>query len=146
MSLEENKAIVRRWFEATNIQNLSVFNDLVAPDFIDHTRQVQGLENVKQFVTMVFKAFPDFHAKIEDIIAESDKVWVRSTVSATHISEFRGLVPTGKKFTEASVDIFRVVDSKIVEGWNIQDELNFLKQIGAIEYTENGKQLFSTDT
>ena len=46
MSLEENTAIVRRWFEATNTQNLSAYDDLVAPDFIDHTRQVQGLENV----------------------------------------------------------------------------------------------------
>ena len=88
----------------------------------------------KQFEIILFKAFPDFHETIEDIIAEGDKVWVRSTVTATHIGEFGGLAPTGRKFTEVSVDIFRVVNRKIVEGWNIQDELDFLKQLGIIEY------------
>jgi predicted ester cyclase len=95
---------------------------------------------MKQLFSMIFKSFPDFHLTIEDIIAEGDKVWVRSKIIATHIGEYYGLPPTGKKFTEASVWINRMVNGKIVEGWDVQDELDFYKKIGAIEYTEKAKE------
>ena len=69
MSLEENKAIVRRFIEAYNKHDLSSIDDFVAPDYVDHTNQV-GLEGLKQLFNMAFKGFPDFHETIEDIIAE----------------------------------------------------------------------------
>jgi C-1 hydroxylase len=134
MSLEENKEIVRRLYESVNTQDLSSIEDFMAPHYVDHTRKLRGLEALKQFGTMIFKTFPDFHETMEDIIAEGDKVWVRNTITGTHKGKYRGLAPTGKKFTEASVDIFRIVDGKLVEGWNVTDELDFLKQLGVIEY------------
>jgi len=134
MSLEENKTIVRRWIEALNKRNLALLDELMAPDFIDHTYQLRGLEDFKQSLTMEIKGFPDFHMTIEDIIAEGDKVWVRLKDTATHIGEYRGLAPTGKKFTETGVLISRIVDGKIVEMWAVADELDFLKQLGVIEY------------
>ena len=142
MSLEENKEIVRKSIEIINTKDLSSIKQMVAPDFIDHTRQMQGSENLKKFLSMIFKSFPDFHLTIEDMIAEGDKVWVRLTITATHTGEFYGLAPTGRKFTEPSVWIYRIVNGKIVEGWDVQDELDFYKKIGAIEYTEKGKKLF----
>ena len=142
MSLEENKAIVLRLYEAVNTRNLSSLEEFVALDYVDHTRKIRGLGAFKQFGAMIFNTFPDFHETTEDIIAEGDKVWVRNTITATHKGEYLGLPPTGNKFAEASVDIFRIVDGKIVEGWNIQDELDFYKKIGAIEYTEKGRNLF----
>ena len=142
MSLEENKKIVRKSIEVINTQDLSSIEKMVAPDFIDHTRQMHGPEGLKQFLSMIFRSFPDFHLTIEDMIAESDKVWVRLTITATHTSEFYGLAPTGNKFTEPSVWIYRIVNGKIAEGWDVQDELDFYKKIGAIEYTEKRKKLF----
>ena len=142
MSLEENKALIRRLYEVVNTQDLSPTGDFIAVDFVDHTRGLHGLEALKQFGEMIFKAFPDFHETLEDIIAEGDKVWTRSRITGTHKGEFQGLSPTGKKFTEASVDIFRIADGKLSEGWNVTDELDFLKQLGIIEYTEKGKKLF----
>ncbi len=134
MSLEENKAIVRRTIEAINTQDLSSIENIIAPDFVDHTRQIQGLENLKQLMAMIFKGFPDWHINIEDIIAEGDKVWIRITITGTHTGEFRGLSPTGKKFTEPEVWIYRIVDGKVVEGWDVDDNLDFYKQLGVIEY------------
>jgi len=67
---------------------------------------------------------------------------VRIKATGTHTGEFRGLPPTGKKSTETSVDIFRIVNGKLIERWSISDEVDFLKQADAIEYTEQGKQLF----
>jgi predicted ester cyclase len=87
--LEENKAIVRRFIEAYNKRNLDEFDELLAPDYFDHTSQV-GPEGLKQLMKMAFKAFPDFHETIEDVIAEGDKVWVRITFTGTHTGEFMG--------------------------------------------------------
>jgi predicted ester cyclase len=141
MSLEENKAIVRRFIEDYNKHNLDSFDDFVAPDYVDHTNQV-GPEGVKQLFNMGFKAFPDWHEAIEDIIAEGDKVWVRLTYTGTHTGEFMGIAPTGKKITTMAVAIYRLVNGKLVEGWFVTDGLDMFKQIGVIEYTEKGKKLF----
>jgi len=144
MSLEENKAVVRRAIEALSKQNLSLVDDLVAPNYFDHTDQ-QGLEQHKQSLAMLFKGFPDCHWTIEDINAEGDKVWARVTYTGTHTGEYLGFAPTGKKITYKSVTIKRVVDGKMVEGWTINDMLDFLKQLSVIEYTEKAKKLFPKD-
>ena len=144
MSLEENKAIVRRFIEAYNKHDLSSIEDFVAPDYVDHTNQVDR-EGLKQLFNMAFKAFPDWHETIEDIIAEGDKVWVRVKTTGTHTGEWQGLAPTGKKVTSEMVDIYRIVNGKHVEGRFVVDQLDFLKQLGVIEYTEKGKKLFPED-
>jgi len=95
---------------------------------------------------MFFKAFPDFHETIEDIIAEGDKVWVLLTYTGTHTGEWLGLAPTGKKITCRAIDIYRIVNGKIVWGRRVPTpDLAFFKQLGVIEYTEKGKKLFPKD-
>ena len=145
MSLEENKAIVRRFIEAMNRQDPSIMNEIVAPDYVNHTKDyaVKGAMDASK---MLFKAFPDFHATIEDIIAEGDRVLARVKITGTHTGEYEGLAPTGKKITIRGVDIWRIVNGKFVEGWTdfnfYRDDLNIFKQLGVIEYTEKGKKLF----
>ena len=143
MSLEENKAVVRRWIEAYNKRNLD-FDEFIAPDYFDHTNQV-GMEGLKQLFDMGLKAFPDWHETIEDIIAEGDKVWVLLTYTGTHTGEFMGLAPTGNKITTKGVDIYRIENGKLAEYWNVTDFVRFFRPIGAIEYTEKGKKLFPED-
>ena len=135
MSLEENKAIVRRFFDALNRKDLTLLDEIVAPDYVDQTRQLRGRENLKQLVTLVFKALPDFHETLEDIIAEGDKVWVRFKVEGTHTGEYRGIAPTGKKITVVGVLIYRIVKGKIVaKESGTYDFLDFYKQLGVIDY------------
>ena len=141
MSLEENKEVVRRFIEAYNKRNLDLIDDFVAPDYVDHTNKVDR-EGLKQLFNMGLTAFPDWHETIEDIIAEGDKVWVRLSYTGTHKGEFIGLPPPGKKITSKAVDIYRIVNSKLAEYWNVTDNVNIFKQIGAIEITEKGKKLF----
>lgn len=109
MSLEENKAMIRKANEAVNKKDLTAIDELMAPDYVDHTNQIRGRENVKKFYTMAFKDFPDFHKTIEDIIAEEDKVWVRYKTTGTASS--------GKKIELTSINIHRIVNGKAVEGW-----------------------------
>jgi len=144
MSLEENKAIVRRFVEAYNKGNLDLLDDLVSPDFVDHAHQLSP-EGVKQVIRMALKAFPDYHETIEDIIAEGDRVWVRIEATGTNTGEWMGLAPTGKKITMMFADMFRIANGKLVEYWEVRDQLDFLKQLGLIEYTEKGKKLFPED-
>jgi len=130
VSLEENKAIIRRYYEAANKHNVDLAAELVAPDFIDYTNKIEGLESLKQFGNMLIKGFPDLHWTIEDIVAEEDKVWVRTTVTGTHKGEYRGVPPTGEKITMRCVDIWRIVDGKIAEAWAVDDLLDFYKKLG----------------
>ena len=146
MSLEENKAIVRRWIEEVNKRNLAALDELVAPDFFHPTHQLRGPEGMKQFYTVFLKGFPDCYETIEDIIAEGDRVWHRFRTTGTHTGEFVfgkiRLAPTGKKIAFTGVNFWRIVDGKVVEKESIYDMLDFLIQLGVIEYTEKAKKLF----
>jgi len=130
MSLEENKAVVRRFYEAANKHDVDLVAEFVAPDYVDYTNKIEGVEGVKQFGNMLIKGFPDIHWTIEDIVAEEDKVWVRTTITGTHRGEYRGVPPTGKDITIRCVDILRIVDGKIGEAWAVDDLLDFYKKLG----------------
>ena len=152
MSLEENKAIIRRLVESFNKHNVALLDEFIAPDFVDAANtpfELRGLESYKQFETKFIKAFPDYQETIEDIIAEGDKVWVHFKVTGTHTGEWAifgiTLAPTGKKITYMGVGIWRIVDGKVVERKSVRDMLDFLKQLGVIEYTEKAKKVFRED-
>ena len=132
MSVETNKAIVRRFYEAVNKHNPALIDAFVAQDYVDYPRQFHGLDEYKQHLRMYYQSFPDSHETIEDIIAEKDKVCIRLKGQATHKGEYRGVAPTGKKVTWEATTIFRIVNGKIAEMWGFSDEVNFLKQLGAI--------------
>ena len=141
MALEENKAIILSLYEADNKKDLTILDEIISPDFFDPTFQLRGPEGYKQFETAFFKGFPDWIETIEDIIAEGDKVWIRFTGTGTHKGEWRGLDPTGKKVTFRGVQIWRIVDGKVVSKDSILDLLDALKQLGVIEYTEKARAL-----
>jgi len=145
MSLEENKAIIRKATEALNKQDLTSLDEWVSPDYIIHTYKIRDLDEFKQYYTRLYRGFPDWHETIEDIIAEGDKVWVRITFTGTHTGDYRGLAPNGKKHTVVGVNIYRIVDGKIAEVWVVEDTLNSLKQLGVIEFTEKAKNIFPED-
>ena len=146
MSLEENKAIIRRYTEACNKRDLALLEALMAPDYVHSALQLRGWEEYKQLETMIWKAFPDLHETNEGFIAEGNKVCYRIKLTGTHTGELRGfphpsgrkmtLAPTGKKITVTGVSIKRIVDGTIVESWAVYDFLDFYKQLGVIEYKE----------
>jgi len=146
VSLEKNKAIIRSLYETFNKHDVDLLDDLIAPDFVDLTMQLRGLDNFKKFETNFIKSFPDYSETVEDIIAEGDKVWVHFKVTGTHTGEwnFFGITfaPTGKKITYTGVNIWRIVDGKVVERKTVRDMLDFLRQLGVIEPTEKVKKLF----
>ena len=138
--LEENKTVVRKLLEAVNSRNLDLLEEFISEDNVDRTHNLRGLEEIKKFLTMLFKGL-DFHATLEDITAEGDKVWARFTFNGTHIGDFRGIIPTGEKFMEPAVQIFRVVNGKVSEVLQVSDELDLSLRLGLVEYTDKAKKL-----
>jgi len=149
MSLEKNKAIIRKMIEAFNKRDLASLDKLIAPDYIDHYHQLRSLKKYKQFGTRLLKAFPDWHEAIEDIIAEGNKVWFRFKATGTHTGKFEfgkiRLAPTGKKITATGVIAYRVANGKIAEAWGASNLLEIYEQLGVIEYTEKAKEPFPKD-
>jgi predicted ester cyclase len=77
-------------------------------------------------------AFPDGSMTIEDMIAEGDKVVTRKSYRGTHQGEFLSIPPTGRQIRVGLIDIMRIVDGKVVEHWNVGDDLGMLQQLGAL--------------
>ena len=139
MSVEENKAIARRMYEAfgqaVSTGNWAALDAVLAADAIDHNPvpgQGPGLEGVKQVFAVFAAGFPDIHFSVEDMIAEGDKVVSRLTMHGTHRGDFQGIAPTGKSITQTGIDILRIVGGKVVERWGEFDNLGLLQQLGVI--------------
>jgi steroid delta-isomerase-like uncharacterized protein len=136
MSIEANKQLVRRYQEAHNTNDLDALNLIVAADLVTHSLMPglpPGLDGGKTIHQMTGAAIPDFHASIEDLIAEGDKVVARMTFRGTHSAgEFMGSPPSGKTFAFSAISIFRIADGKIVEHWGEEDSLGWLQQLGAM--------------
>jgi C-1 hydroxylase len=140
MSLKKNKVIIRKMVEAMNERDLDLLDEFIAHDYVDHTHNLRGPEELKKFLTVLYKGL-DLHFSIEDMIAEGEKVWVRMSFIGMHVGDFMGFVPTYKKATETAIQMYRIVNGKIVENWQVSNPLDLLIQLGAVEYTEKGKKL-----
>ncbi len=130
---EENKVIVRRYFEAVNQHNLDVLDEIFAADYIDHAAPPDhppGPEGLKLFFAMMESGFPDFRVTLEDTIAEGDSVAARFTFHGTHRGEFMEIPPTGKQVTMSGIDIMRIEEGRIAELWGQEDMLGMMQQLG----------------
>ena len=133
MSTEENKAMVRRMTEeVTNKGNLAVADEVMAPNYVSHTSDmdVKGPEGFKQYITALRAAFPDIHSTINGIFAEGDMVASHYTMQGTFKGEYLGMAPTGKQFTIKTAVLHRFEGGKEVEAWIYSDSLSFFKQVG----------------
>ncbi len=141
MSAEESKTIVRRFWGVWEEGNIDLVDELLAPDYINHTPatpdQPTGPEGVKGVVTMFRSAMPDLRVVIEDMIAEGDKVAVRYTLEGTHEGELFGVPPTGQRLSIKSIAVERVSDGKIREHWRVTDSLDMMQQLGVIPAPEH---------
>jgi predicted ester cyclase len=118
---EANKAIVRQLIEeGINQGNLALIDELFDLAFVDHSapEQPPGPSGVCYYIAGMRAGFPDLHVSIEDLIAEGDKVVVRTTWRGTHQGTYEGSVPTGKRVARTMMQIFRIVHGKLAEEWN----------------------------
>ena len=136
MSTEDNKAVVRRFYEEVmNQKKRAVLDEVFDLNVVDHFAPPGtpgGLEGARQTLGMFLTAFPDLHFTVEDLIAEGDKVVARATLSGTQHGAFMGIPPTGKHVTMTGIDINRFAGGKSVEHWVEMDTLGLMQQLGVI--------------
>jgi len=126
---EQNKEIVRRFFEALDSGSvekaLSVADETFVPDIITHTaaRDWQGIERLKNAVKVDYGAFADYRHPIERMTAESDIVVAQLTWKGKHIGIYMGIPATGRQISFPLVYIFRFEGGKIREQWVDFDSL-----------------------
>jgi serine phosphatase RsbU (regulator of sigma subunit)/predicted ester cyclase len=118
MSIEENKALVRRFLQAHANGDVDTVDEMLAPDFVDHNLmpgQQPGREGYLRALTEYHAAYSDTRYLIEKQLAEGDEVVTTFAVSATHDrGEWMGLVPTGKQFQALLILVHRVLGGKII--------------------------------
>ena len=139
MSTPANKLLVQRLADALNTGDLSIIDEIVASDLVDHNAGAEfpaGREGFKQLFTMFRSAFPDAHIQTDDLIAEGDRVVWRTITHGTHTGSLMGIPATNKAATWAGIDIFRIVDGRIVERWYVVDNLSQLQQLGLLPTSE----------
>lgn len=140
MSVEQHKAVIRRWIEqAWNTGDVEIADELYSPDYCargsvaESDRELRGVESVKQMVRRTRGSFPDIHFTIEHLIAEDDKVVGVFTVRGTHQGYLDEIPPTGRQVTFMAVDVWRFEQGRIVERCVISiDRLDLLRQLGVI--------------
>jgi steroid delta-isomerase-like uncharacterized protein len=132
----EKKVILQRFFtELFNQAKLSVADELVAANYLNHNAapgETSGREGLKQFVTNLHGAWADLTFTVEDQVAEGDKVATRFTITGTHQGEFVGIPATGKPIRVQAINIHRVANGQIQEGWLEWDTLGMMQQLGVL--------------
>jgi len=135
MSAEENKALSNRVAQAISEGDLDTLDDLMAPELA---------EEFKRDIAEIRRAFPDYAGTNVDQIAEGEKVANRFVFLGTHLGEFEGVAPTGKRVEFVGHSIDRVVDGKIVESWVEVDLLGVMEQLGAVPKQERSEDTSPT--
>ena len=137
MSTEENKSTSRKLIEESfNKGNYAVIDQIYAANHFNHDLPPgvpNTLEGIKQFTGMYRTAFPDLHTNIDQQIADGDKVVTRWTAHGTNKGSLLGIPPTNKSATITGMTIERYADGKIVETWNVFDQLGMMQQLGVIK-------------
>ena len=133
MGTEENKALVRRWFEEMDRGNLAVIDELLAEDYVDHNPPLadlpDGREGVRRASELLLAAFPDAVHVIEEQLAEGDRVMTRILVRGTFTGEILGFRPTGKLVELRGMAVHRVENGRLAEHWAQVDMVAFAQQL-----------------
>lgn len=136
MSAEQNKAIVRRFFEAFDAGDEESLRALLAPDLVAYNNAAPGRQDREAHLQGIRdwnEAFGDTRFAVHEQIAEDNTVVTRTSVRAVHSrAPFQGVPPSGKEVTATGISLERVVDGRIVERRVIADYLGLMQQIGLI--------------
>ena len=136
MTTDTKKLFERIPLEIFNNDNFGLIEELVSPDFVEHTLQpgvAPTRAGFKQTAIALKKAFPDLRYTIEDSIESGDKIVHRLTASGTMKADFAGMPATGKHATWTEIHIGRVVNGRLTEHWGLVDQLGMLVQLGVIQ-------------
>jgi steroid delta-isomerase-like uncharacterized protein len=131
---EANKELYRHFIDQIwNKRDLSAIDSFVSADMIEHNPNIpQGREGRKQFAAAVQAAFPDYHAEVQEVMAEGDRLATRVLWTGTMDGPYQGRPPNHAKLRFSTADFFRIADGKIVEHWDVVDSLPRAVALGLV--------------
>ena len=137
----DHSTIIRRWFdEVWNQGRMDAIDEMASADVIGHGQGQHGVDigmkEIRPFVKALREAFPDMKISIHATIEQGEYVVARWSANMTHRAAFLGIPATGKKVNVTGTTTVRILNGKIVEGWDNWDQLGLLVQIGAVPATE----------
>lgn len=136
MSIDANKDLARAYFTAFLERDEAWWRQYIAPDFVRHdpglTFEVRGPGGVARLGEVLHGGVTEMTLPIDEVIAEGDKVLVRLRFQGRHTGDLMGLSPSDRSIDIAVMDLFRIVDGRLVEHWALLDNLGLLKQVGAL--------------
>lgn len=143
MTTEDNKAIVQRaYLEGMNKNDMSVIREVFAPGYVNYfpagQGELQGIDEFVEALSSFLGAFSDLTFKVEDVLAEGDKVALRWSAVGVHTGDYAGIPPTtivpatGRTISISATDIYQLADGQVVFEWNSLDGFDVLRQMGAL--------------
>lgn len=135
MSVEENIALMKRWFqEVWNEGREQTIYDLLAPNSIavgqgKPGEEIRGPREFAAFYKRIHGAFPDMKITIEDAFGEGNKVVVRWSSEMTHTGNDLGIPATRKRIRISGISIAHIENGKVVRGWDNWDQLAMMEQL-----------------
>ena len=129
---ELNKSVVQSyWNGKWNERRPAILDELLAQDVIHHgSSEINGIEEYKQVYGMYLSAMGESHIEIEKLFAEGDFVMSQARIQGIHNGPLGDIPPTGNEITLGIFTVFRLVDGKITEEWEIMEELAMMIQLG----------------
>ena len=127
---DRNKQLIRRWIEFSNAGFPGSFDEFISHDYVGHlgatTMDCKELERLERQFSA---AFPDAHHKVDDLIAEGDRVVLRTTAHATHRGHFEGVAPTNRSVEFTGLVVYRIQHGRISESWGEIDFLRLIREL-----------------
>jgi predicted ester cyclase len=128
--------LLRRWFtEVWNERRDATIDELMSPD-----AAIQGLapaairgDGFREVRREFLRGFPDLHIEVDDVVAQLDMAAVRFSCTGTHTGVFQGIPPTNAKVSFKGTVFARVESGRVVEAWNLVDQLTLLTQLGVVQ-------------
>ncbi len=130
----QNKALVNRYVETFNTGNYEALTELLSPDYAVYSPSGYPEPSSRETLIENYKgaseAFPEFTWRIEDIVAAEDKVVMRIIAKVNYKGDVPGLPKTSKEIEFSMISILRIRNGKIIEEWQEDDQLGFVRQLG----------------
>jgi steroid delta-isomerase-like uncharacterized protein len=139
MEHQDAASLMRRWFdEIWNRGRIESVDELLAEDAVmwgigRPDQSSRGGAEFKEFYRRQRSATPDVKINLDQVIQEGDTAFARWTATMTHTGEGLGAAPTNKTIALSGMSACRTRDGRIVEGWNVWDQVGLARQLEMLD-------------
>jgi steroid delta-isomerase-like uncharacterized protein len=133
MDTSPHRQLVERYLAAWNAGDLAAFDDLLTPDYVNHSPGTPdpepGPSGLRPIVAAMRGGIPDLRYELVHLVADGDLVSFHTIVRGTQTGELFGQPPTNRAFAVRQMQVERIADGRIAEHWRVTDEAGLARQL-----------------